>query len=69
MNGDHTKYDREALALADNPETHYWVADTIRIALKKDPVDALCGLEVVAEVFKRRWDSMASDWKAHKGDE
>lgn len=51
--------DQEANELMANLETPYWVADTIGIALTKDPVDALLAFEKLAEVFKRRNDELA----------
>jgi|TARA_R110002020_G_scaffold111082_2_gene256524 hypothetical protein len=46
--------DQEVIALKGNPETPYWVADVIEVALTKDPVDALLAFEKLAEVFDRR---------------
>ena len=46
--------DQEVIALKGNPETPYWVADVIEVALTKDPVDALLAFEKLSEVFDRR---------------
>lgn len=47
--------------LIKSPETHYWIAEAMRSALTKDPVDAAGDFEVAAKLFRRRMDAMLGE--------
>ena len=50
--------DRVIRELIDSPETHFWIANAMRTALSKDPVDAVHDFGVAYNLFSDRLAAM-----------
>ena len=50
--------DKAIRDLIDSPQTHFWIANAMRTAMTKDPVDAVGNFEVAAKLFSDRLKAM-----------
>lgn len=48
--------------LAD-PSVRYWVKSSINSLLERDPLDACKDADLVARIFKQRWDECVEEMK------
>ncbi len=51
-----TEWEEQCTAVLQDPTTHSWVRDALRVAQEKDPLDAAYGAEVIANLLKQRVD-------------
>ncbi len=57
------KADGKILGFMESPGTHYWAVQVMRVALEKDPVDAVNHMRVMFRLLEERMNGQFAAWE------